>query len=362
MIGKILRGRGMAGLLRYLNRESAHPELVWGEGFNDAAKLRSLADAPEGKDYVYHVILSVPAKDGCLSREQWLEAVREVQAGLELPPWGIAIRHRDGAMDHVHLVSTSWVEGRRVNLHHNFRRLSACCRRLELRLGLTPLRRGEFTPTPARQAALLAFSQANPTQATAKLAQEGYTLELLRQADGRLHGGSLVRREGTRAQRYWLSSLDQRLSERARELFRNDAGVKVRQVEGRGRRSQPEVLAAVARQLRGLPSGALWKLALRHSELGAIAKDARTVRQLSSAQSTSDVAQVAARIGRELGDREVQQLINQLGQALALVTLARSNPLQAAQLLLRVSEKAAREWAQGGPDEDEARQRGGLVR
>ncbi len=166
MIGKVSRGQGVSGLLRYLfgpgrHNEHTDPHVV--AGWDDPAALEPELDAAGRPDLgplvhlldlplqaipgrpptqtVWHCSLRAAPGDRRLSDAEWAEVAGDVVTRTGLAPasddggcrW-VAVRHAD---DHVHLVVTlARQDGRRVTPRNDFYRVGEACRAAELRLGL----------------------------------------------------------------------------------------------------------------------------------------------------------------------------------------------------------------------------------
>ena len=165
VIGKVLRGNGVAGLLRYLfgpgrAHEHTDPHVVarWddettllpAEARPDQSGRRRLArllDQPlaalprQPKETVWHCSLRAAPSDRQLTDEQWTEVAREVLHRTGLAPRGIdtgcrwvAVRHAD---DHIHLVVTlARQDGRAPRTSNDFYRVGEACRWAEQTYGL----------------------------------------------------------------------------------------------------------------------------------------------------------------------------------------------------------------------------------
>ncbi|MFD0900125.1 relaxase/mobilization nuclease domain-containing protein [Actinomadura sediminis] len=166
MIGKVLRGKRVQGLIRYLygpgrNGEHHDPHIV--AGFRDPAVLEPAANAAGVRDFrkldgllsqpmallgdrnyrkpVWHLSLRAAPEDPVLTDEQWAEAAREVMARTGLAPGGgtagvrwIAVRH---ANDHVHIVATlAREDGDRPEVWNDGYRVRDACQAIEERYGL----------------------------------------------------------------------------------------------------------------------------------------------------------------------------------------------------------------------------------
>lgn len=167
VIGKVLRGNGVAGLLRYLfgpgrAHEHTNPHIVarWddettllpAEARPDQTGRRRLARlleqplaalARQPKQTVWHCSLRAAPGDRHLTDEEWTEVARKVLHRTGLAPreddtgcrW-VAVRHAD---DHIHLVVTlARQDGRAPRTSNDFYRVGEACRWAELTYGLQP--------------------------------------------------------------------------------------------------------------------------------------------------------------------------------------------------------------------------------
>lgn len=118
MKARVGRGRGAAGLMRYLMDEGRkatglkRPEIVGGTlaGTKAAELTRELtavrALRPDIKKHLWHTSLALP-KGEKLTGEQWDAIARDFMREMEFPEdtaW-IAIRHQDTDHDHIHIVA-----------------------------------------------------------------------------------------------------------------------------------------------------------------------------------------------------------------------------------------------------------------
>ncbi len=181
MIGKVLRGNGAAGLLRYLfgpGRAHEHTDphvvarwddettLVPAEARPDQAGRRKLARlleqplaalARHPKQAVWHCSLRAAPGDRELTDAEWTEVAREVLHRTGLAPRGddagcrwVAVRH---AHDHIHLVVTlARQDGRAPRTSNDFYRVGEVCRWAEQTYGLkaTPPRDRTAAKRPTR--------------------------------------------------------------------------------------------------------------------------------------------------------------------------------------------------------------------
>lgn len=119
MKARVGRGRGAAGLMRYLMDEGRkatglkRPEIVGGTltGTKAAELTREItavrALRPDIKKHLWHTSLALPAGEQ-LSSQQWDTIARDFLVEMDFPedtPW-IAIRHRDTDHDHIHIVAS----------------------------------------------------------------------------------------------------------------------------------------------------------------------------------------------------------------------------------------------------------------
>jgi hypothetical protein len=167
VIGKVLRGNGVAGLLRYLfgpGRAHEHTDahvvarwddettLVPAEARLDQTSRRRLARLLEQplaalplqpKQAVWHCSLRAAPGDPRLTDEHWTEVARDVLHRTGLAPRGddtgcrwVAVRHAD---DHIHLVVTlARQDGRAPRTSNDFYRVGEACRWAEQTYGLQP--------------------------------------------------------------------------------------------------------------------------------------------------------------------------------------------------------------------------------
>ncbi len=166
MIGKVVTGRRVGGLMRYLygpGRANEHTDphlagawtavdrvepIVDGAGRHDVKRLVGLLEAPlhaaarSPEAPVWHCALRAAPGDRVLTDAEWDAAAREVLHRTGLAPAGdhgacrwVAVRH---AEDHVHLVATlARQDGRYVSRFRDFYRVGEACRAVEERYGLT---------------------------------------------------------------------------------------------------------------------------------------------------------------------------------------------------------------------------------
>ncbi|RSN53253.1 relaxase/mobilization nuclease domain-containing protein [Actinomadura sp. WAC 06369] len=166
MIGKVLRGKRVQGLLRYLygpgrHGEHQNPRIVAGfrapaeleprrreDGRRDFGQLDGLLMQPVaqlgersfGKP-VWHLSLRAAPDDPVLSDRQWAQIADEVMVRSGLGADGdadgvrwIAVRHAD---DHIHIVATlARADGVRPNVWNDGYRVRDACLAVERRFGL----------------------------------------------------------------------------------------------------------------------------------------------------------------------------------------------------------------------------------
>ncbi|MFD0857143.1 relaxase/mobilization nuclease domain-containing protein, partial [Actinomadura adrarensis] len=180
MIGKILRGRRVQGLIRYLYgpgrfNEHRDPHIV--AGFDAPSSLEPEISADGKRDFrrldglmrqplallgernhprpVWHLPLRAHPDDPVLTDAQWADIAAEVMHRTGLAPSGdmeavrwFALRHAD---DHIHIVATlARQDGTRPNVWNDGYRVREACRVVEQRYGLH--RTAPADRTPARRA------------------------------------------------------------------------------------------------------------------------------------------------------------------------------------------------------------------
>jgi hypothetical protein len=178
VIGKVLRGRGVGGLLRYLFgpgrcNEHVDPHLVaawdddpadlepgWlADGRRDVRRLSGLLEQPLAVAVrppakpVWHCAVRTAPTDRRLSDAEWRQVARDIVARTGLAPEGdndacrwVAVRHDD---DHIHLVVTlARQDGAPARTSNDFYRVGEACRAAEDRLDLTRTA-GRAGPPPA---------------------------------------------------------------------------------------------------------------------------------------------------------------------------------------------------------------------
>jgi hypothetical protein len=186
MIGKVLRGRSVAGLLYYLfgpgrREEHIDPHLVAGwrhpaelepplrpDGHRDFRRLNGLLNQPHAAlgphgfaQPVWHCVVRAAPGDRMLSDAEWGRVARDIMDCTGLAPHGqddeavrwVAVRH---APDHIHVVATlARQDGTRPRHWHDFYRVREACRAAEERYGLRRTAPGDRTagrrPTRAEQ-------------------------------------------------------------------------------------------------------------------------------------------------------------------------------------------------------------------
>ncbi|MEU9867864.1 hypothetical protein AB0C87_08450 [Actinomadura sp. NPDC048021] len=166
MIGKVLRGKRVQGLIRYLygpGRRGEHrdPHIVAGfrtpaelepalrpDGSRNFRHLDGLLNQPLAllgeRNYrkpVWHLSLRAAPEDPILSDRQWAEVAEAAMARTGLAPDGdedavrwIAVRHAD---DHIHVVATlARPDGTRPKVWNDGYRIRDACRAMERKFGL----------------------------------------------------------------------------------------------------------------------------------------------------------------------------------------------------------------------------------
>lgn len=167
MIGKVLRGRSVAGLLYYLfgpgrREEHTDPHLVAGwrhpaelepplrpDGHRDFRRLNGLLDQPHAAlgqrgfaQPVWHCVVRAAPGDRMLSDTEWGRLVRDIMHRTGLAPYGqddeavrwVAVRH---APDHIHLVAMlARQDGTRPRHWNDYYRVREACRAAEEYHGL----------------------------------------------------------------------------------------------------------------------------------------------------------------------------------------------------------------------------------
>jgi hypothetical protein len=166
LIGKVLRGKRVEGLIRYLygpGRLGEHhdPRIVAGfdepgeleppirpDGSRDFRRLDGLLSQPLAllgeRNYrkpVWHLALRAAPEDPILDDHQWAEIAKEMMARTGLAAdedddavrW-IAVRHGE---DHIHVVATlARIDGVRPDVWNDGYRIRDACRAIEQRFGL----------------------------------------------------------------------------------------------------------------------------------------------------------------------------------------------------------------------------------
>lgn len=166
MIGKVLRGKRVQGLIRYLYGPGRHgehrdPHIVAGfrspeelepdvrpDGSRDFRRLDGLLTQPLAslgeRNYrkpVWHLSVRAAPEDPVLTDQQWGVVAKEIMARTGLAPDGdedavrwIAVRHAD---DHIHIVATlARPDGVRPEVWNDGYRIRDACRAVEKRFGL----------------------------------------------------------------------------------------------------------------------------------------------------------------------------------------------------------------------------------
>ena len=165
MIGKVVHGRRVGGLVRYLfgpgrANEHINPRVV--AGWDDPSALEPPITAQDKRDFrplidrlntplagasrvpeqcVWHLPLRTAPGDRTLSDEEWADVAAEVMDRTGLARRGddggcrwVAIRHAD---DHVHLVVTlARQDGRPASTSNDYYRVGQACHVVEERYGL----------------------------------------------------------------------------------------------------------------------------------------------------------------------------------------------------------------------------------
>ena len=169
MKARVGRGRGAAGLMRYLMDEGQkatglkNPEIVGGTltGTRGAQLTRELtavrALRPDVKRHLWHTSLALPPGEK-LSAEKWAAIARDFMQEMQFPEdtaW-TAIRHQDTDHDHIHIVACRISLGGSVWLGQwEVPRAIEATQALEKRHGLTitkGLYDDEHKPRPADRA------------------------------------------------------------------------------------------------------------------------------------------------------------------------------------------------------------------
>ena len=167
MIGKVLRGRSVAGLLYYLfgpgrREEHTDPHLVAGwrypaelepplraDGHRDFRRLNGLLNQPHAAlgprgfaQPVWHCVVRAAPGDRMLSDSEWGRLARDIMHRTGLAPHGqddeavrwVAVRH---ASDHIHVVAMlARQDGTRPRHWNDFYRVREACQAAEERHGL----------------------------------------------------------------------------------------------------------------------------------------------------------------------------------------------------------------------------------
>ncbi|TDD71118.1 relaxase/mobilization nuclease domain-containing protein [Actinomadura rubrisoli] len=166
MIGKVMRGKRVQGLIRYLygpGRRNEHrdPRIVAGfdvpaaleppqgpDGKRDFRRLDALMQQPlellgerNHPKPVWHVAVRAHPDDPVLTDRQWADVAAEIMDETGLAPSGddeavrwFAVRHAD---DHIHIVATlARQDGTRPKVWNDGYRIRAACQKVEDRYGL----------------------------------------------------------------------------------------------------------------------------------------------------------------------------------------------------------------------------------
>jgi hypothetical protein len=167
VIGKVLRGRSVAGLLYYLfgpgrREEHTDPHLVAGwrhpaelepplrpDGHRDFRRLNGLLNQPRAAlgprgfaQPVWHCVVRAAPEDRMLSDAEWGRLARDIMHRTGLAPHGqddeavrwVAVRH---APDHIHVVAMlARQDGTRPRHWNDFYRVREACQAAEERHGL----------------------------------------------------------------------------------------------------------------------------------------------------------------------------------------------------------------------------------
>jgi hypothetical protein len=138
MKGKIITGRGLTGLTKYVNKSDA--EHLSGscrpaDFLRTAAALRS--QRPDVRQAAIHISISMPPGQP-LTHDQWRKAGQILMREMQMQDLEFQlIRHRDTAHDHCHLVACKIKPSGEIwNDSHSARRLHKACERIEQELGL----------------------------------------------------------------------------------------------------------------------------------------------------------------------------------------------------------------------------------
>ena len=176
MIGKVLRGRRVAGLLYYLygpgkHEEHTDPHIVAGwrhpaevepplrpGGRRDFRQLNGLLQQPlavlgeRAPDRpVWHCIARAAPTDRLLTDDEWAHIATEIMHRTGLAPRGqeddavrwITVRH---APDHIHIVATlARQDGARPRLSNDYYKVREACRAVEEQFGLRITAPGDRT-------------------------------------------------------------------------------------------------------------------------------------------------------------------------------------------------------------------------
>ncbi|MCT9934956.1 relaxase/mobilization nuclease domain-containing protein [Planotetraspora sp. A-T 1434] len=175
MIGKVMRGRRVAGLLYYLYgpgraNEHVNPHIVAGwrhpaelepalrpDGGRDFRNLTGLLNQPLAAlghhgyaEPVWHCVARAAREDRILSDDEWANVAQEIMNRTGLGPaddddgvrW-VAVRHAD---DHIHIVATlARQDGTKPKTWNDFYRVREACQAIERRYGLRVTAPGDRT-------------------------------------------------------------------------------------------------------------------------------------------------------------------------------------------------------------------------
>lgn len=138
MKGKIITGRGLSGLARYVNKADA--EHIAGsceprDFLRTAAALR--AQRPDVRQAAIHISISMPPGQP-LTPAQWAAAGDILMHEMEMDGMEFQlVRHKDTEHDHCHLIACKVrADGSLWNDSHSARRLHRACEAIEIKLGL----------------------------------------------------------------------------------------------------------------------------------------------------------------------------------------------------------------------------------
>jgi hypothetical protein len=175
VIGKVLRGKQVARLIRYLYgpgkaNEHVNPHLVAGfehpasleppvrpDGRRDFRRLTGLLSDPVAalgaKNYdkpVWHCAVRAAPEDRVLSDDEWADIAHTIMDRTGISPYGdddgvrwVAVRH---AADHIHIVATlARQDATRPSVWNDFYKVRDACREVERRYGLRSTAPGDRT-------------------------------------------------------------------------------------------------------------------------------------------------------------------------------------------------------------------------